>query len=109
VPMDVLRTAVSMLGHADPRCQAIDAESNLRKSIRLTAKIPTIIGQMQRFLDGHDAIEPETGGDPSLSHAANLLYQMTGEKPNAEAEKVMDVSLILYAEHDSTRRPSRAG
>jgi citrate synthase len=100
VPMDVLRTAVSMLGHADPRCQAIDAESNLRKSIRLTAKIPTIIGQMQRFLDGHDAIEPETGGDPSLSHAANLLYQMTGEKPNAEAEKVMDVSLILYAEHD---------
>ena len=100
VPMDVLRTAVSMLGHADPRCQAVDAESNLRKSIRLTAKIPTIVGQMQRFLDGHDAVEPETGGDPSLSHAANLLYQMTGEKPGGEAEKVMDVSLILYAEHD---------
>ncbi|HBU41323.1 MAG TPA: citrate synthase [Microbacterium sp.] len=100
VPMDVLRTAVSMVGHADPRCQAIDAESNLRKAIRLTAKIPTIIGQMQRFLDGHDAVEPETGGDPTLSHAANLLFQMTGEKPGAEAEKVMDVSLILYAEHD---------
>ena len=100
VPMDVLRTAVSMLGHADPRCQAVDADSNLRKSIRLTAKIPTIIGQMQRFLDGHETVEPETGGDPSLCHAANLLYQMTGEKPGAEAEKVMDVSLILYAEHD---------
>jgi len=98
--MDVLRTAVSMVAHHDPDCQDNSAEANLAKSKRLTAKIPTIIGQLQRFIDGAQPVDPATGGDPELSHAANLLYQMTGEKPGEEAEKVMDVSLILYAEHD---------
>lgn len=96
VPMDVLRTAVSMLGHSDPACQEITPEANLAKAKRLTAKIPTIIGHMQNALDGRDAVKP----DASLSHAGNLLYMMLGEKPSPEAEKVMDVSLILYAEHD---------
>ncbi len=100
VPMDVLRTAVSMLGHVDAQCQDNSPGANLAKAKRLTAKIPTIIGQMQRFLDGAEPVMPETGGDASLSHAANLLFQMTGDKPAAENEKVMDVSLILYAEHD---------
>ena len=100
VPMDVLRTGVSILGHLDAQCQDSSAEANLAKAKRLTAKIPTIIGQMQRFLDGAEPVEPETGGDPALSHSANLLYQMTGSKPSREDEKVMDVSLILYAEHD---------
>ena len=100
VPMDVLRTAVSILAHGDPQCQEVSAEANLAKSKRLTAKIPTIIGQMQRFLDGKDAVAIGADGDKDLSHAAYLLQQMTGEKPGAEAEKVMDVSLILYAEHD---------
>jgi citrate synthase len=96
VPMDVLRTAVSMLGHLDPQCQDNSPEANLAKAKRLTAKIPTIIGHMQNELDGRPAVKP----DPSLSHAGNLLYMMLGAKPSPEAEKVMDVSLILYAEHD---------
>lgn len=96
VPMDVLRTAVSMLGHLDPQCQEISAEANLAKAKRLTAKIPTIIGHMQNALDGKAIVQP----DASLSHAGNLLYMMLGVKPSPEAEKVMDVSLILYAEHD---------
>ncbi len=100
VPMDVLRTGVSILGHLDAQCQDNSPGANLAKAKRLTAKIPTIIGQMQRFLDGKEPVEAKTGGDPSLSHSANLLYQMTGSKPSAEDEKVMDVSLILYAEHD---------
>jgi len=100
VPMDVLRTAVSMLGHVDADCQSVESAANIAKAKRLTAKIPTVIGQMQRFLDGNEPVDAKTGGDVSLSHAANLLYQMTGAKPSAEAEKVMDVSLILYAEHD---------
>jgi citrate synthase len=100
VPMDVLRTGVSILGHLDAQCQDNSPGANLAKAKRLTAKIPTIIGQMQRFLDGKEPVEAKTGGDPSLSHSANLLYQMTGAKPSAEDEKVMDVSLILYAEHD---------
>ncbi|MGP1272296.1 MAG: citrate/2-methylcitrate synthase [Phycisphaerales bacterium] len=100
VPMDVLRTVVSMLGNADPQSQEITPEANLAKAKRLLAKIPTVIGHMQNVIDGRPLVAPETGGDANLSHAANLLYMMTGERPTAEAEKVTDVSLILYAEHD---------
>jgi citrate synthase len=100
VPMDVMRTSVSILGHTDPDAQDNSPEANLRKAKRLLAKCPTIIGHMQNVIDGHAIIGRELGGDPSLSHAANLLYLMTGKKPDAEAARVMDVSLILYAEHD---------
>jgi citrate synthase len=100
VPMDVLRTAVSILGHVDPDCQSVEAGANLRKSKRLLAKIPTVIGAMQRVIEGKEPIEASRGGDPTLSHAANLLFMMTGNKPSPEDERVMDVSLILYAEHD---------
>ena len=100
VPMDVVRTAVSILGHTDPDAQDNSAAANLRKSKRLLAKIPTIIGHMQNVIDGHAIIGRELGGDPALSHAANLLYMMSGEKPTSEAAHIMDVSLILYAEHD---------
>lgn len=100
VPMDVLRTGVSILGNVDSESQDNSAEANLRKSKRLLAKIPTIIGHMQNVIDGRDIVARKTGGDDSLSHAANLLYLMTGEKPGAEYARVLDVSLILYAEHD---------
>jgi 2-methylcitrate synthase len=100
VPMDVLRSAVSMLAHTDPDSQDNSPQADLRKSKRLTAKIPTIIGHMQTIFDDKPLAMPETGGDPELSHAANLLYTMTGERPSPEAAHVMDVSLILYAEHD---------
>lgn len=95
-PMDVLRTVVSYLGHFDPESQDNSPEAEQRKSIRLTAKIATIIGHMQNAIDGRDIVAP----DASLSHAANLLYMMRGEKPTPEEEKIIDVSLILYAEHD---------
>lgn len=100
VPMDVLRTAISILGHLDKECQDNSAEANLRKSKRLLAKTPTIIGHMQNVIDGKPIIGQERGGDPSLDHAANLLYMMTGTKPPAEYARCIDVSLILYAEHD---------
>ncbi|MEM1330209.1 MAG: citrate/2-methylcitrate synthase [Planctomycetota bacterium] len=100
VPMDVVRTAVSLLGNHDKESQDLSHEAELRKAKRVLAKIPSIIGVMQRALEGKDQVAPDTGGDPSLSHAANLLYLMSGEKPTDEAARVMDVSLILYAEHD---------
>lgn len=100
VPMDVLRTAVSLLGNLDPESQANDPDANLRKSKRLLAQIPTVIGHMQNLIDGRELIDPETGGDPDLSHAANLLYMITGDKPSDDYARVIDVSLILYAEHD---------
>ncbi len=100
VPMDVLRTAISILGHTDPDCQDNSVAANLRKSKRLLAKIPPIIGHMQNVIDGRAIIGRELGGDPTLDHAANLLYLMTGTKPTKEYARVLDVSLILYAEHD---------
>jgi 2-methylcitrate synthase/citrate synthase II len=96
VPMDVLRTAVSMVGHTDPDCQASTHHANLAKAIRLTAKIPTIIGHMQNVIDGKPIVAP----DASLDHAANLLWMMKGVKPTPEEAHIMDVSLMLYAEHD---------
>ena len=100
VPMDVLRTAVSILGHTDPDAQSTAGAANLRKAKRLLAKIPTMIGHMQNVIDNRAIIGRELGGDPTLGHAANMLYMMTGRKPTAEEAKVMDVSLILYAEHE---------
>lgn len=96
VPMDILRSAVSVLGHLDADCQDNSAEANLRKSKRLLAKIPTIIGHMQNVIDGKPIVAP----DATLDHAANLLFMMTGKKPTAEEARIIDVSLILYAEHD---------
>ncbi|MDP6601432.1 MAG: citrate/2-methylcitrate synthase [Phycisphaerales bacterium] len=95
-PMSVLTTAVSMLSHCDPDCEDNSEDAELRKAKRLLAKIPTCIGIHQMALDGKDPVDP----DPSLNHAANLLWCVTGEKPSETAAKVMDVSLILYAEHD---------
>jgi citrate synthase len=100
VPMDVLRTAVSILGHTDPDCQNNTPAANLRKAKRLLAKIPTIVGHMQCVIDGRGLVGREHGGDPSLSHAGNLLYLMTGHMPTQDQIRVMDVSLILYAEHE---------
>jgi citrate synthase len=95
-PMSVLRTAVSLMTHGCPSSEDNSPEAELEKSKYLLARIPTCIGVHQRALDGNDPIDP----DVSLSHAANLLWCMTGEKPHESAEKVMDVSLVLYAEHD---------
>jgi 2-methylcitrate synthase/citrate synthase II len=100
VPMDVMRTCVSMLGHIDPDAQDNSPPANMRKARRLIAKCPTIIGHMQNVIDGRAIIGRELGGDPTLSHAANLMYMMTGQRPAKEYERVLDVSLILYAEHD---------
>ncbi|MBC24439.1 MAG: citrate synthase [Phycisphaerae bacterium] len=95
-PMSLLRTGVSLASHLDPDCEDNSPEAELRKSKRLLAQIGTMIGLIQRTIDGNDPVQP----DPSLSHAANLLLGMTGQVQGEFAAKVMDVSLVLYAEHD---------
>ena len=100
VPMDVIRSAISIAGNVDSDSQDNSAEANLRKAKRILAKAPAMIGHMQSIIDGKDLVAPDTGGDANLSHAANLLYLINGEKPNGDFEHIMDVSLILYAEHD---------
>ena len=94
-PMALLRTAVSALGTTDPEAKDISKEATLRKSVRLLAKAPTMIATGHRHAQGLEPLAP----DPKLSHAANLLYMILGEKPTASAVAAMNVSLILYAEH----------
>jgi len=95
-PMDALRTGVSLLNHTDPDVADNSPQANQRKSRRLLAAIPTLIGAGQRAIDGKPTIAP----DPALGHAANLLYVMTGQRPSDLLAHAMDVSLILYAEHE---------
>jgi citrate synthase len=95
-PMDVLRTCVSIAGNLDPDSQSNEHAANLAKAKRLTAKIPTMVGHMQNVIDGRDLIAP----DPQLGHAANLLHMIRGTRPTEEEARIIDVSLILYAEHD---------
>ena len=93
-PMDMLQAFVSALaGYYDEEFANKDA--SYEKAINLIAKVQTIIASWQRIRNGLDIVDP----DASLSHAANFLYMMSGEKPDSEVEKIFDVCLILHADH----------
>lgn len=96
LPMEVLRTAVSALSFYDPDAEKVDHDSNVAKSIRLTSQIAMIVAAFDRIRKGKEVVQP----DPSLSHAANFLLMLNGEKPSATAEKALDVALILHADHE---------
>ena len=94
-PMDVLRTGVSACAGWDPDVEDNSHDANVRKAIRLMAKIPTILGVWQAKLDGRQPVAP----NPNLSHAGNVLLLLCGEEPDEEATAIMNCSLTLYAEH----------
>jgi citrate synthase len=96
MPMDVLRTAVSALGFYDADEKSNDHDANVRKSIRLTSQIAMIVAAYDRLRKGKDVVKP----DPSLSHAANFLLMLNGEKPSSTAERALDIALILHADHE---------
>ena len=96
VPMDVLRTAVSMLSLYDPLAKDSTIEANVRKAEKLMAQTPTIVTTFDRLRKGLDVIE----GDPSLSLAGNFLYTLTGKKPDEVMEHTFDVALTLHADHE---------
>ncbi|MEX2031326.1 MAG: citrate/2-methylcitrate synthase, partial [Dehalococcoidia bacterium] len=96
-PMDVLRTTVSALAAADPDVGDNSPEATLRKSVRLTAQVPMIVAAHHRIRSGLEPLDP----DPSLGHAANFLWLLKGEKPSDDAARLMDLDLILHAEHGS--------
>jgi citrate synthase len=95
-PMEVLRTAVSALSFYDPAESAVDQASNIRKSLALTSQIAMIVAYFDRIRKGLSLPEP----DPSLSHAGNFVWMLTGEKPSETAAKTLDVALILHADHE---------
>ena len=94
--MDVMRTGASMLAHWDPDIGDNSHDATLRKAERLLAQLPLILGAAHRFREGKEPLQPK----PELSFAANVLWLINGVEPNEKHTRAMDVSLILYAEHE---------
>lgn len=96
LPMDVLRTAVSMLSLYDAEARDMSPEANHRKAVRLMAQTSTLVTTYHRLRTGQPLVTP----DQSLSFAASFLYALTGQKPNEISQKAFDVALILHADHE---------
>ena len=96
VPMHMLRTAVSALSIYDPDAEDMSEQANIRKSIRLTAQMGTVVAAFARLRDGKQPVDP----DPALSYAANFLYMLNGTRPAEVSAKTLDIALILHADHE---------
>jgi len=94
-PMDVARTAVSVMGLEDKETVDSSPEANMRKAMRIFAKTPTAIAAFYRIRKGSKLIKPRK----DLTFAENFFYMCFGKVPEKEIVKAFDVSLILYAEH----------
>ena len=96
-PMDVLRTATSALAAFDPETADNSQAAMVRKGIRLTSQVPMIVAAHEHIRNGRRPV----AADPSLAHAANFLWMLQGKKPSADAARLMDIDMILHAEHGS--------
>jgi citrate synthase len=94
-PIDALRTGVSALAGYDPDLRDASPEANMRKAVRLTAKFPTLVAAFHRLRQGRRPVSP----NPDLSHAVDFLRMVRGRKPSRLDGRVMDLALILHADH----------
>ena len=94
--MDALRTLTSALGHYDPDASDNSPAASYRKAVRLTAQIASLVATWGRMQQGGGPIAP----DPAMGHAANFLYMLFGNRPNATAVRAMDIALTLHADHE---------
>ncbi len=94
--MDALRTVTSALAHHDRDAEDDSPAANYRKAVRLTAQIASVVATWGRLAAGKGPIAP----DPVLGHAANFLYMLTGDRPNAVATRAFDIALTLHADHE---------
>jgi citrate synthase len=94
--MDSLRTLTSALGHYDRDASDHSAHANYRKAVRLTAQLGSLVATYGRMQNGGGPIHP----DPALGHAANFLYMLTGNRPNALSTRAFDIALVLHADHE---------
>ena len=95
-PMEVIRTAVSSLGHWDPDSGNTGLDASLRKAQRLTLRIPLLIAAHQRLREGLEPIHPI----PGHGIAYNFLYTLQGKVPDPQVERAFDAALILHADHE---------
>ena len=94
--MDSLRTLVSLLAHYDPDAGDRSPAAAYGTAVRLTAQVASVVAACGRLEAGGGVIDP----DPALSHAANFLLMLTGDRPSPEAARAFDVALILHADHE---------
>ncbi len=94
--MDMLRTLTSALGQYDPEVDDTSPQAQYRKAVRLTAQLSSIVATYGRLQAGGGPIQP----DPALGHAANFLYMLKGDRPNALSTRAFDIALILHADHE---------
>jgi citrate synthase len=95
-PMEVLRTTVSALSFYDADEKDNSHDANVRKAYNLTAQIAMIVAIYDRLRKGKEIVPP----DRSLSHAANFLWMLNGEKPSQTATRTLDIALVLHADHE---------
>ncbi len=95
LPMDILQGGVSFLANDHDSPDDLTRNKQLEIGVRLIAKIPTLLAVWHRIRNGKEPVAP----DPDLSHAANFLYMLTGEVPDAEMAHIFDTCLVLHAEH----------
>ena len=93
--MDVLRSVVSFAGHFDP-VKGDSLDDLRRRAVWLTALVAGVVAARERLLNKKEPLDPK----PGLSHAAQLLYQALGEQPDETAARLLDLTLVLYAEHE---------
>lgn len=94
-PMEVLRTCVSALSAWENDSDDTTPEALVKHATRLTSAAPTIVAAWERIRTGQDVVDARD----DLSHAANFLHMLCGEAPNPGAAKVLDIALILHADH----------
>jgi citrate synthase len=94
--MDALRTIVSALAHYDSGANDTSPQERYRTAVRLTAQTGTVVATWGRLQAGGGPIAPE----PVMGHAANFLYMLSGQRPNAMAVRAFDVALTLHADHE---------
>jgi citrate synthase len=95
-PMDVVRSSVSVLAHYDPETEESSHEANLRKAERLLAQVPVAVAAHFRLSRGLEPVPARS----DLGHAANFLFMLRGQPARPDDVRALDVSLILYAEHE---------
>src|SRR5438046_9540797 len=95
-PMDMLRTGVSMLSAFDKDLSENSHDANIRKSIRLIARVSTLITDGYRIAHAEKPL-PER---PELSQAGNFFYKLDGRVPEAWQTRMMDTIFNLYADHE---------
>lgn len=95
-PMTAVRTAVSLLAHQDELAEDMSVEANMKKAVRIQAKLPAIVATISRVRQGKEMVLPKE----EYSFAKNFLYMLYGKEPTDVQVEAINKTLILHADHE---------